>query len=81
MGNPVLQSELFERAAYSLSSAIELFGRNGISSDVERFEKSVEQFRASVDKLATVLGMQAENDQRKAVGHSMAYTESDFAAA
>jgi hypothetical protein len=34
-----------------------------------------------VNKLATILGMQAENDQRKAVGSSMAYTEDDFAKA
>ncbi len=81
MGNPVLQSESFERAAYNLSSAMEQFGRDGISSDVDRFERSVEQFRLSVDKLAAVLGMQAENDQRKAVGASMAYMENDFASA
>lgn len=66
MQNPVLISESFERAASNLSQSL------------ERFEQSVEQFRTSVDKLATVLGMQAENDQRKVLGHSMAYTASDF---
>jgi hypothetical protein len=81
MGNLVLQSESFERAAYNLSSALDQFGRSGISSDVERFQQSVEQFGLIVDRLAAILGMQAENDQRKAVGASMAYTENDFASA
>jgi maltodextrin utilization protein YvdJ len=78
MGNPVLQSESFERAAYSLSSYMEQFSRNSISHDVQQFAQAVEQFRLSVDKLTIVLGMQAENDQRKAVGLSMAYTEDAF---
>ena len=30
--------------------------------------------------MITVMGMQAENDQRKALGHSMAYVENDFLA-
>ena len=82
MQNPVLISESFERAASNLSHAMERFGSNSsLSYDVERFERSVEQFRVSVDKLAAVLGMQAENDQRKALGQSMAYTDSDFASA
>lgn len=80
MSNPVLISESFERAAYNLSHSLERFGSScQIGHDVETFERSVEQFRVSVDKLAAVLGMQAENDQRKAVGASMAYTEFDFA--
>jgi Mn-dependent DtxR family transcriptional regulator len=36
------------------------------------------RFSESVDKLTRILGMQAENDQRKACGHSMAYVEDDF---
>ena len=81
MSNPVLISESFERAAYSLQSAMERFGNSSqFTSDVERFERATESFQVSVDKLATVLGMQAENDQRKAVGASMAYTEDAFAA-
>jgi len=72
-------SESFERAAYSLSQAMDRFSQNcAITHDVGRFETAVEQFRVSVDKLAAVLGMQAENDQRKATGASMAYTERDF---
>jgi len=58
MQNPVLISESFERAARNLSHAMERFGSNSsLSYDVERFERSVEKFRLSVDKLATVLGM------------------------
>lgn len=79
MNNPTLNSEAFERAAYHLSGEMERFGRNGFTDHVSRFQQSVEQFRESVDKLAAILGMQAENDQRKVLGHSMAYTESDFA--
>jgi hypothetical protein len=79
MNNPVLNSESFERAAYSLSREMERFGRSGFTDDVSRFHQSVEQFRESVSKLAAVLGMQAENDQRKVLGHSMAYTDGDFA--
>ena len=82
MNNPVLISDSFERAAHGLTTALDRFGGNcSISHEVEIFERSVEHFRVSVDKLATILGMQAENDQRKALGQSMAYTESDFASA
>lgn len=76
MNNPVLHSESFERAAYSLQQAMNSF--NGSLPDIDRFEHSVDQFRMSIDKMATILGMQAENDQRKILGHSMAYHESDF---
>lgn len=79
MSNPVLHSESFERAAYSLKHQMEHFsGSSPIAFDVERFERSVEVFRSSIDRMAAVLGMQAENDQRKVRGESMAYTESDF---
>lgn len=80
MSNPVLISESFERASYSLQHAMERFGNSSqFTSDVDRFVGAVEMFRISVDKLNTTLGMQAENDQRKAVGSSMAYTEDAFA--
>ena len=72
MNNPVLISESFERAAYAHKHAMESFRVDG-------FEASVRTFQQSVDKLARILGMQAENDQRKAVGSSMAYVEDDFA--
>ncbi len=72
MSNPVLISESFERAAYAHKHAMESFR-------TDSFEESVRTFERSVDKLARILGMQAENDQRKAVGGSMAYVEDDFA--
>ena len=71
MTNPVLISESFERAAYAHKHSLDSF--------TNRFEESVRTFERSVDRLAKILGMQAENDQRKAVGASMAYTEEDFA--
>lgn len=77
MNNPVLHSYSFEEAAYSLKQAMDSF--NGSFPDIDRFERSVDQFRISIDKMAAILGMQAENDQRKILGHSMAYLESDFA--
>tara|TARA_R110002096_G_scaffold66682_3_gene162230 strand:- start:1230 stop:1415 length:186 start_codon:yes stop_codon:yes gene_type:complete len=52
MNNPVLISESFERAAYSLQSTLSNFsGFSNFSYDVERFERAVEDFRASVDRL------------------------------
>lgn len=72
MNNPVLISESFERAAYAHQHAMENFRVDG-------FEESVRLFATSVDRLGRLLGMQAENDQRKACGHSMAYVEDDFA--
>jgi hypothetical protein len=35
-------------------------------------------FKAAIDKMQTLLAMQAENDQRKAIGASMAYDEAAF---
>lgn len=72
MNHPVLQSERFERAADELSRALNGFGRHST------FEESVTRFERSIERLAKLLGMQAENDQRKATGSSMAYTEDDF---
>lgn len=71
MNNPILISESFERAVYEHKSALESFR-------TDSFEDSVRLFAASVDRLAVILGMQAENDHRKAVGSSMAYVEKDF---
>ena len=80
MDTTILLSESFDRAAYALRDSMDLFReRVTIGEDVSRFERAAESFRCSVDKLTTVLGMQSENDQRKAAGSSMAYTEEDFA--
>ena len=68
-----LLSESFERAAYSLSTSLDKFGRDG------NLDESMRSFERSVNKMVAALGMQAENDQRKQLGHSMAYTENDFA--
>jgi hypothetical protein len=71
VNNVNLLSERFERAAYSLKSAMEQFpGMN--------FTEAINQFERSVDKLARIYGMQAENDQRKVIGASMAYDEASF---
>lgn len=72
MSNPILNSESFERAAYSLSASMNSFNKYG------SFEDAVSRFERSVNKMQQILGMQAENDQRKATGSSMAYTENDF---
>jgi len=71
MNHPVLQSESFERASYSLQRSLDNFGHGN-------FDESCTQFQRAVEKLGRILGMQAENDQRKHLGESMAYTESDF---
>jgi len=71
MNNPTLLCESFERAVYAHITAMDNFRVDG-------FEEAVRQFAQSVDKLQTLAGMQAENDQRKALGHSMAYDENDF---
>lgn len=73
MNNPLLCSESFERAAYTHVQAMEAF-----RIDTTGMEQAVRDFSAVVDKFARILGMQAENDQRKATGNSMAYTEKDF---
>ena len=82
MNNPILNSQAFEQAAYSLRSEIERMNNSvEFAVNVDRYVQATATFEASVNKLATILGMQAENDQRKAVGSSMAYTEDDFAKA
>ena len=56
MSNPVLFSESFERAAYSLQHAMDRFGNSSqFTSDVDRFVGAVDTFRASVDKMTTVM--------------------------
>jgi len=72
MNTTMLLSEGFERAAHVLVHAIDNFR-------VGEFTEAVDKFSRAVDKLQTVAGMQAENDQRKAVGSSTVYTEEDFA--
>jgi len=71
MNNPILLSESFEQAAYAHKAAMENFRVDG-------FEESVRQFAQSVDKLQTLMGMQAENDQRKHLDRPMAYDEDAF---
>lgn len=66
-----LLSESFERATDAHRQAMNNFRVDG-------FEESVRQFSHAVDKLQTLMGMQAENDQRKVLGHSMAYDEESF---
>jgi len=58
---------------------MENFGTGDFGHQVEQFARSVSTFEGSVNRLQAILGMQAENDQRKAVGASMAYTEDAFA--
>lgn len=67
-GFPVLCPECFNGASKR--------DRAGLQ---KAFIPLVQTFKRSVDKLAIILGMQAENDQRKAIGASMAYHERDFA--
>ena len=69
-----LLSEGFERAAYSLQRSLDNFR----GPDAESFTQVVRDFERQVDRLRDILGMQAENMQRAAVGASMAYTEENF---
>jgi hypothetical protein len=71
MNNPILNSESFERAAYALRSSLDNFNGGNFAAAVERFERQV-------DRLARLMAMQAENNQRKVLGHSMAYDEGAF---
>ena len=71
MTNHVLQSESFERAAYTLQRAMENFGTGD-------FNESCRIFERSVARLSLLLGMQAANDQRKHLGESMAYGDAAF---
>lgn len=69
--NPVLQSESFENAAYALKRSLDNFGTGN-------FDESCTQFDKAVAKLGRILGMQAENEQRKRNGLAMAYCDQDF---
>lgn len=71
MSNPVLQSEAFENAAYALRDSMNRFSTTN-------FDESCSQFSRAVEKLARVLGMQAENKQREHNGMAMAYCDQDF---
>jgi hypothetical protein len=42
------------------------------------FVEAVERFELQINRLAQLMGMQSENDRRKAVGLSMTYVEEDF---
>lgn len=41
-------------------------------------DKTAERLILMMQKYIEAMGMQAENDQRKVIGESMAYTEHDF---
>jgi hypothetical protein len=71
--NPVLQSEQFDRAAANLCGSFDRFERIAIN-----LEGALNGFERSVDKLGRLLAMQAENDQRRHRGESMAYDEASF---
>lgn len=66
-----LNSEQFNRAAGQLTHSLDTF-------NPWQFVEAVTQFQIAVDRFITAMGMQAANDQRKAVGASMAYTDGDF---
>jgi len=69
-----LLSEGFERAVCNFGGEI-----HQMNMTTTEFSLSVERFSSSVAKLVAAMGMHAENMQREQLGHSMAYTESDFA--
>ncbi len=71
MNNPILLSEGFERAAYALQRSLDNFGTGN-------FDQSVQTFERSVDKMARIFAMQAENDERKYRGEEPAHTYNDF---
>lgn len=74
MSQQLLLSEGFERAAYALQRSLDNFG--GIDSNA--LAMVMRDFERQIDRLRDILGMQAENMQRAAVGASMAYTEENF---
>lgn len=69
-----LLSEGFEQAVVNFGGEI-----HQMNMTTTEFSSSVERFSSSVAKLVAAMGMHAENMQREQLGHSMAYTESDFA--
>lgn len=78
MANPILISESFERAAYSLQREMET-ATPRLQEAGSQMQAASDSFRESVDRLAKVLGMHAENMQRQHHGDSMVYMEQDFA--
>ena len=80
MSNPILNAEQFQRAVSSFGSDVEILQRvqGWISENVQQAENAQRGFADSVNKLVRAMGMQAENDQRKVRGESMAYIEADF---
>lgn len=68
----ILQSEHFDRAAGNLANAMQQFPAGDFVDAVNRFERSI-------NRLVQAMGMQAENDYRKACGNQIAYDENAFA--
>lgn len=73
MHNPILQSEGFEKAAYSMRDTVD-----NLTRAVERYEQAVYLFARKVDAQTNVAGMQAENELRQRRGLAQAYDESAF---
>ena len=83
-GNIRLLSEGFEQAARNFDGSVEDLKRNS-SFTVESlqgigntFAEHVDKFAKSVQLLAAISGMNAENKQRENLGHSVAYGEEAF---
>ena len=79
MNNPVLNSESFDRAAHALGHELERFRNSGFDQSANAMAQAAGSIDVSVTRLGRLLGMQAENDQRKHRGESMAYDEAAFA--
>ncbi len=71
--NPILQSEGFERAASELRRSFDAFNAGRTA-----FDESVKTFAATVDKLARIAGMQAQNACNISQGLPPCYNEADF---
>ena len=71
MGNPILQSEGFERAAYNLSHSLSNFSTYALS-------ESIAEFARAVDKMGRIEGMKVANAERAAQGMAPAYDEVSF---
>lgn len=74
MASVNLNSEGFEKAAYTLSHAMDRF--RGV--DTNELVQIVNQLESQVTRLRDIFAMQAENMQRQVLGQSMAYTEKEF---
>lgn len=73
MHNPILHSEGFEKAAYSMRDTVD-----NLTRAVERYEQAVYLFARKVDAQTSVAGMQALNEHRQSQGLAQAYDESAF---